>query len=230
MLASLLLLALVGGALIAFGAPLGRRAFVVAAIPVAGTAAWLATQADRVGDGDVVTQHVSWVPGLDLSVDLRLDGLALTLSLIISIVGVAVLLYAASYFARDARDLGRLAGLLVLFAGSMLGLAQADHLLVLYTCWELTTITSYLLIGNRHDESRARAAALHALLVTAAGGLALLGGLVVIAHGSSTRVAIANAIRLAARGVEHEVVARLQERMAPGVLESARSTTPTAER
>ncbi len=64
------------------------------------------------------------------------------------------------------------------------------------------------------------------------GGGYLLGlnGLVVVAHGSSTRVAIANAIRHAARGVEHRVVERLQERMTPGVLESARSTTPTAER
>ncbi|HSF61468.1 MAG TPA: phosphate acyltransferase PlsX [Gaiellaceae bacterium] len=64
------------------------------------------------------------------------------------------------------------------------------------------------------------------------GGGYLLGlrGLVVIAHGSSSRVAIANAIRLAARGVDHRVVERLQERMAPGVLASARSTTPTAER
>jgi phosphate acyltransferase len=64
------------------------------------------------------------------------------------------------------------------------------------------------------------------------GGAYLLGlkGLVVIAHGSSSRVAIANAIRLAARGVEHRVVERLQERLSPGVLASARSTTPTAER
>ena len=64
------------------------------------------------------------------------------------------------------------------------------------------------------------------------GGGYLLGlnGLVVIAHGSSTRVAIANAIRLAARGVEHRVVERLQERLSPGVLASARSTTPTVER
>ena len=64
------------------------------------------------------------------------------------------------------------------------------------------------------------------------GGGYLLGlnGLVVIAHGSSSRIAIANAIRLAARGVEHRVVERLQERLSPGVLASARSTTPTAER
>ena len=64
------------------------------------------------------------------------------------------------------------------------------------------------------------------------GGGYLLGlnGLVVIAHGSSSRIAIANAIRLGARGVEHRVVERLQERLSPGVLASARSTTPTAER
>jgi phosphate acyltransferase len=64
------------------------------------------------------------------------------------------------------------------------------------------------------------------------GGVYLLGlrGLVVIAHGSSSRVAIANAIRLAALGVEHDVVARLGERLTPGVLDSARSTVPTAER
>jgi glycerol-3-phosphate acyltransferase PlsX len=64
------------------------------------------------------------------------------------------------------------------------------------------------------------------------GGAYLLGlrGLVVIAHGSSSRVAIANAIRLAARGVEHDIVSRLEERLAAGVLASARSTTPTAEK
>jgi glycerol-3-phosphate acyltransferase PlsX len=64
------------------------------------------------------------------------------------------------------------------------------------------------------------------------GGGYLLGlnGLVVIAHGSSSRVAVANAIRLGARGVEHRVAERLQERLSSGVLESARSTTPTAER
>ena len=68
----------------------------------------------------------------------------------------------------------------------MVGLVQADHVLVLYTCWELTSITSFLLIGNRHTESRARAAALHALLVTGAGGLALLGGLVLLGQEAGT--------------------------------------------
>lgn len=99
---------------------------------------------------------------LGLAVNLRLDGLAATMSLIVAVVGVTVIVYAARYFARDAPDLGRLAGLLVLSGGSMLGFVQADHVLVLYMSWELTSITSFLLISDRRAESRARAAARHA--------------------------------------------------------------------
>jgi multicomponent Na+:H+ antiporter subunit A len=177
--------AVVGLGLVAFGSRLGRRALLVGTIPMIAATVWVATKLDQVARGPV-TDRSGWVGGLDLTLDLRLDGLSATMSLIITAVGVGVLLYAAQYFAPDARDVGRLAGLLVLFAGSMLGLVQADHVLVLYTCWELTSITSFLLIGNRHTEARARAAALHALLVTGAGGLAMFGGLVVIAHEAGT--------------------------------------------
>jgi multicomponent Na+:H+ antiporter subunit A len=186
MIALLAACAVVGLGLISFGAPLGRRAFLVGTLPLVATVVWVGAHLDEVTAGHPVTEHARWVSGLDLSVDLRLDGIAALMSLVIAVVGVAVLAYSVRYFARDAPDLGRLAGLLVLFAGSMLGLVQADHLLVLYTCWELTTITSFLLIGNRHTESRARAAALHALLVTGAGGLALLGGLVILGHEAGT--------------------------------------------
>ena len=186
MVGTLAACAVLGFGLIASGGRLGRRAFVFGAAALAGAAAWTVAHLGRVTGGDPVVEELGWVGGLGLGVDLRLDGLAATMSLIVTVVGCGVLLYAARYFAPDARDLGRLAGLLVLFAGSMLGLVQADHLLLLYTCWELTSITSFLLIGNRHTESRARAAALHALLVTGAGGLALLGGLVVLGHEAGT--------------------------------------------
>jgi len=178
--------AIVGLGLIALGTPLGRRAFVLAAVPMACTTVWLLTTLPDVTNGRPLTASFGWVDSLDLQVDLRLDGLALTMSVVVAGIGVVVLLYAASYFASTARDLGRLAGLLVLFGGSMLGLVQADHLLVLYTCWELTSVTSFLLIGNRHTESRARAAALHALLVTGAGGLALLAGVVILGDRAGT--------------------------------------------
>ena len=68
----------------------------------------------------------------------------------------------------------------MLFAGSMLGLVLADNLIVLFGFWELTSITSFLLIGNDHTSAEARAAALQALLVTGAGGLAMLAGFVLI--------------------------------------------------
>jgi multicomponent Na+:H+ antiporter subunit A len=178
--------AAVGLALIAFGARLGPRAFLVGALPAVAAVAWVITQLGDLTNGTPVTEHAAWVGSLGLAIDLRLDGFAATMSLIIASVGVAVFVYASRYFAAAAADLGRLAGLLALFAGSMLGLVQADHLLVLYTCWELTSITSFLLIGNRHTEPRARAAALHALLVTGGGGLALLGGLLVLGHEAGT--------------------------------------------
>ena len=76
--------------------------------------------------------------------------------------------------------------LLTLFAGSMLGLVLADNLIVLYGFWELTTITSFLLIGNNHTDGRARAAALQALLVTSAGALAMLAGFVILGQAAGT--------------------------------------------
>ncbi len=182
MIAVLAACAVVGLGLVAFGRPLGRHAFLVGAAPVAvALVTTVAHLSEATGDEPPV-DHASWVAGLGLSIDLRLDGPAATMSLAVAGIGVLVLVYAWHYFRPAVPDLARLAGLLVLFAGSMLGLVQADHVILLYTCWELTSITSYLLIGNAHDDARARAAALHALLVTGTGGLALLGGLVVLAH------------------------------------------------
>src|SRR5690606_26082690 len=66
------------------------------------------------------------------------------------------------------------------------GVVTADDVFLLYTCWELTSVFSYLLIGNDHTEPRARAAALHALLITGAGGLAMLGGFVLLAQSAGS--------------------------------------------
>ena len=80
----------------------------------------------------------------------------------------------------------RLLGLLVLFAGAMVGLVVADNLLILYGFWELTSVTSFLLIGNRHEDAAARSAALQALLVTGLGALAMLAGFIVIGQAAGT--------------------------------------------
>ena len=177
--------AVVGGGVLAASRPLGRRAFLVAGLAPLAVVAWGATQAGRVLDGEVVTATTAWAPRLGLSFDLRLDGFALLMLVLVAGVGTLVFVYGWSYFEASARA-GRAAGLLVLFAGSMLGLVLADNLLLLYLCWELTSVTSYLLIGLDDRDPGARAAALHALLVTGMGGLAMLGGFVVIGFEAGT--------------------------------------------
>ena len=89
-----------------------------------------------------------WVPALDLDIALRLDALALLFAALVTGVGALVLVYCARYFEPDDDGIGRFAGNLVAFAGSMLGLVLADDLLLLYVFWELTTVFSFLLIGG----------------------------------------------------------------------------------
>ncbi|HET7655192.1 MAG TPA: hydrogen gas-evolving membrane-bound hydrogenase subunit E [Acidimicrobiales bacterium] len=186
MIAALALYAAVGAALVAFGARLGRRAFAIGALPPAVSTAWALARLGGVVDGRAVTEHLTWVGGLDLAIDLRFDALAATMTLVVAVIGVLVMAYSAWYFPATDVDVGRLAGLLVLFAGGMVGVVQADHLLALYGFWEVTTVTSYLLIGHEFTDGRARAAALHALVVTGAGGLAMLGGFVLLGHAAGT--------------------------------------------
>jgi len=178
--------AVVGAVLIAAGGRLRHRAFLAGAVAPAVTLAWLAPQVGRVVDGATPGAHRSWVGLLDLSLDLRLDGLGATMVLVVAGIGLLVMLYSAAYFEHHGHDLARLAGLLVLFGGAMVGLVLADHLIALYAFWEATTVTSYLLIGHDHRERAARRAALQAVLVTGAGGLAMLGGLVLLGQAAGT--------------------------------------------
>src|SRR5262245_16650506 len=186
-MAALLVLHLVVGlGVIACAGPLGRRAVWVAVVAPAVTLGWLATMAGGVLRGTPVVQRVAWVPALGLNLDLRLDGFAALFVLLIAGVGVLVLAYSGSYLPATGEGQTRLIGLVVLFAGSMLGLVLADNLLLLFGFWELTSITSYLLIGNDDRDPEARRAALQALLITGAGGLALLGGVVLIGEAAGT--------------------------------------------
>ena len=178
----LLLLALhaVGGAFVLTGARrLGRWGLLIGGLAPALTVAWVALRMGRVFAGEVLTARADWVPDLGLALDVRLDSFAVLMTILISGIGALVFAYGWWYFGR-AEKVGRAAGLLTLFAGSMLGVVLADNLLMLYVCWELTSVTSYLLIGLDDTDPDARAAALHALLVTGMGGLAMLGGFVLL--------------------------------------------------
>ncbi|WP_406313456.1 Na+/H+ antiporter subunit A [Streptosporangium sp. NBC_01639] len=162
---------------------LGRDAFPVLAVPPAcglGYALWVALR------GVPVASHHDWAPTLGLGLSFRVDALALLMTFLVTGVGMLVLLYCARYFDAGEKGLGRFGGVLVAFAGSMLGLVVADNLLLLYVFWELTTVFSYLLIGHDPASRVARRAAIQALTVTTFGGLAMLGGLVVLGEAAGT--------------------------------------------
>jgi multicomponent Na+:H+ antiporter subunit A len=185
---SVLLLAPIttGLLLLAAGRGLGRRSFLIAAVLPLIAFIWALTQAGGVLDGDVPTAGFAWVPALGLTVDLRLDGFSLLFVLLVAGIGTLVQLYASRYFGAEREGLHRLAGLLLVFTASMLGLVTAANLLLLFVCWELTSISSYLLIGWTDQDPKARASALQALLTTGLGGIAMLGGFVLIGQAAGT--------------------------------------------
>lgn len=120
-----------------------------------------------------------WVAALDWGIRLRLDGFAVLMVLIVSVLGAFVLAYATTYFDMDRRFV-RFVGIFVLFAGAMNGLVMSADLFTMFVFWEITSVTSFLLIGLNDESATARFAALRALLVTGAGGLCLLAGLSLI--------------------------------------------------
>jgi len=158
----------------------GATGWVLALLPL-GLAAFFASHAGAVAAGAPVTARVAWVPGLGIELAFRLDGLGLLFAVVVAFVGALILVYAGGYLARDAQ-LGRLYAYLLLFMASMLGVVLADNAIALFVFWELTSLSSYLLIGFDHERQAARAAALQALLVTGLGGLALLAGLLLLGH------------------------------------------------
>ncbi|MCX2923677.1 Na+/H+ antiporter subunit A [Streptomyces sp. NEAU-W12] len=162
---------------------LGRAMWAVAALVPLAAVVWAGTRAGRVLDGGAYRESLSWAPALGLTIDLRLDALSLLMLWVVAGVGAMVLLYCRYYVERDA---GRLAALLLSFAGAMTGLVLADNLFVLYVFWELTTVASFLLIAGRGEGAEQRRAARQALLVTAAGGLAMLLGFIVLGQEAGT--------------------------------------------
>ncbi len=164
---------------------LGRSSFAVGAFGPLSLLVWLITNGRSIADGIPHRETIGWVPSLDLVLDLRVDAYALVFLYVIAVAGICILLYAARYFGSDPK-VGTFAGTMVLFGGAMVGLVAADHLLAMFLFWELTTITSYLLIGYSDQQESARSAALHAAMVTGGGGLALLAGMVMIGTESGT--------------------------------------------
>ena len=163
----------------------GRAAFGIGALGPLAAVVYAALQAPQVLDGRPVVQRQPWVGAYDLDLVLRLDAFTLVMVALVSGIGVLIFAYAAWYFPRDERH-GGFASALLAFSGAMLGLVLADHLIVLYVFWELTSVTSYVLIAHNHEQEGARGAALQALLITSLGGLVMLAGLVMLGQAGGT--------------------------------------------
>ncbi|MEV7606598.1 Na+/H+ antiporter subunit A [Paenarthrobacter sp. NPDC089322] len=165
---------------------LGRNAFYVLAAVPAVAFVWLALQYGQVYSGSGIEEVTPWIPDLKLEFAFRMDALAWVMSLLVLGVGSLVLVYCARYFKDKDPDLGAFGAQLLAFAGAMFGLVTSDDLLMLFIFWELTTILSYLLIGYARTRLAARRSALQALMVTTAGGLAMLVGLIIMGHAAGT--------------------------------------------
>ncbi|MEX0958722.1 MAG: monovalent cation/H+ antiporter subunit A [Burkholderiales bacterium] len=159
-------------------------AWAAAAVPLA-ILALLAPMLPEVFAGNAPRVSFAWLPALGLNVSLRLDGLAMLFALLIPAIGLLIILY-ARYYLSASDPMGRFFVALLLFMGAMMGIVLSDNLLLLVVFWELTSLTSFLLIGYWSDRTDSREGARMALAVTGTGGLALLGGALLLGHIAGT--------------------------------------------
>jgi multicomponent K+:H+ antiporter subunit A len=131
--------------------------------------------------GEVVHYKAAWIPQLGLEFNLRIDGFAWILAVLITGIGFLVVLY-ARYYMSPSDPVPRFFSFLLAFMGAMLGIVLSGNLIQLVFFWELTSLASFLLIGYWHHTAQARDGARMALIVTSAGGLCLFAGVLIIGH------------------------------------------------
>ncbi|MTV24347.1 DUF4040 domain-containing protein [Nitriliruptoraceae bacterium ZYF776] len=162
----------------------GREAGYLNAAVLLALGVALARHAPEVLEGDAVAASVAWLPQLGIELSLRMDALGLLFAAIVLGIGAAVMAYGARYFGADERaKASRYLSLLTLFAGAMLGLVLADDAIALFVFWELTSISSFFLIGGKGEGG---AGATRAFLTTGLGGLSLLAGVVLLSVAAGT--------------------------------------------
>ncbi len=127
-----------------------------------------------------MTESLSWIPSLGIHFTTKVDGLGLLFALLITGIGALVVLYSIYYLAQDKEKLNTFYVYLLLFMGAMLGVVLSDNLIVMYTFWELTSFSSFLLIGFWYERDKSRYGAQKSMLITVFGGLAMLGGIILL--------------------------------------------------
>ncbi|SFH07886.1 multisubunit potassium/proton antiporter, PhaA subunit (TC 2.A.63.1.1)/multisubunit potassium/proton antiporter, PhaB subunit (TC 2.A.63.1.1) [Palleronia marisminoris] len=158
----------------------GRQTCAVVTLGVTLTAlVGLISQAPAVLGGETVIQQIPWMPELGLNLNLMLDGLGLFFAALILGIGVLIIIYGRYYLARED-NMGEFFAYLLLFQGAMVGIVLSDNILVLLVFWELTSLSSFLLIGYWKHLPDGRQGARMALTVTGMGGLAMIGGMLLL--------------------------------------------------
>ncbi|WP_042168773.1 Na+/H+ antiporter subunit A [Paenibacillus gorillae] len=148
-----------------------------------------------VAAGDTYKYTLSWIPSLNVNIVSFVDGLSLLFGLLISGVGSLVIVYSIFYMSKAREALHNFYIYLLMFMGAMLGVVFSDNLLVLYGFWELTSVSSFLLISYWYERKSSRQGALKALLITVLGGFGMLAGfimMIMMADTYSIREMIAN--------------------------------------
>jgi len=176
------LLPFIGAIFAAWASTFNRlaSAWVAAAVTLL-VMGFLAPSVQQVFAGETIIQSWSWIPAIGLDFAYRLDGLALLFAILILGIGLLIIMYARYYL--DAKDcMGRFFAYLLIFMGSMLGIVLSENLIQLLVFWELTSLSSFLLISYWQYREDAREGALMALVITGGGGLALLAGVLLLGH------------------------------------------------
>ena len=163
----------------------GRAAGWILGLLPLGVFAFFVRQLPQVAHGTPVRTSYEWLPSFNAPLSFYLDGLSLLFALLVTGIGTLIVVYAGGYLAHH-EHLGRFYVQLLSFMGAMLGLVVADNVYLFFIFFELTSLTSYLLIGFYHQDEDSRVAARKALVVTGGGGLALLGGLVLLTQVTGT--------------------------------------------
>ncbi|GLF91964.1 Na(+)/H(+) antiporter subunit A [Bacillus safensis] len=131
-------------------------------------------------NGRTLFSQAEWIPSLGMNFTVYVDGLSLLFALLITGIGALVVLYSIFYLSKEKEQLGSFYMYLLMFMTAMLGVVLSDNMVVLYLFWELTSISSFLLIGYWYKRERSRYGATKSLLITVFGGLAMLGGFILI--------------------------------------------------
>jgi len=167
----------------------GRQAFYPLAMVPLASLSWVVLNWPSPGRA-APSVRIDWVPALSMNIVLRFDTLAAIMSVLVLGIGALVLFYCGEYFhhhdGHTEKRLPSFAAELTAFSGAMFGLVVSDNMLMLYLFWELTTVLSFVLVGHYAERATSRRAATQALLVTTAGGLAMLVGIVVLGKLSGT--------------------------------------------